>query len=275
MRIHQYCLLVFLFFSMTSWSQRGSEVGLLGGISYYFGDLNDHFDFAHPGPSASLIGRRVINPRLSLQVGLDFGYINGDDSRSSNAFEVRRNLSFQSHVLDLHSGLEFNFFPYIHGSRDENYTPFVVAGMSLFWFEPTAEYQGDRVKLRPLGTEGQNVAGEYSAVQPSIYYGGGFKFDINRDWSINLIITGRRTFTDYLDDVSTVYPDYNDLLALRSQVAVDLADRSIPDENGNKLGETGRQRGDDSKDDHIAFIHIGLIRYFGNIQCPEISKIRQ
>ncbi|MBK8080358.1 MAG: hypothetical protein IPK25_08795 [Saprospiraceae bacterium] len=50
-------------------------------------------------------------------------------------------------------------------------------------------------------------------------------------------------FTDYLDDVSTVYPDKTLLLAKRGQTAVELSDRSLIDGLGAKDRQKRRQQG--------------------------------
>jgi len=84
-----------------------------------------------PGPAAGLIGRYNFDNRISARVGLNYGYVYADDSDSNNAFERSRNLNFKSHIIDFTGGFEFNFFPYTHGSRFENYTPYLLAGFSF------------------------------------------------------------------------------------------------------------------------------------------------
>ena len=100
--------------------------------------------------------------------------------------------------------------------------------------------------------------------------GGGFKFDINRDFSVNIDVSTRFLFTDYLDDVSSVYPDKQALIDTRGPIAAALSDRSLVE----GLGSQGRQRGDTKGKDKYAFVGVSFVRYFGGIECPEISKIR-
>lgn len=45
------------------------------------------------------------------------------------------------------------------------------------------------------------------------------KIDLSYRWSLNLELSARRIFSDYLDDVSTVYADKEDLEKLRGDVA--------------------------------------------------------
>jgi hypothetical protein len=49
--------------------------------------------------------------------------------------------------------------------------------------------------------------GEYSLTQLEIPMGGGFKFYLNESFYVGFEILHRKTFTDYIDDVSTKYID--------------------------------------------------------------------
>ena len=75
--------------------------------------------------------------------------------------------------------------------------------------------------------------------------------------------------TDYLDDVSTVYPDYDDLESLRGEEAVQLSNRTL-----NEIaGLTGKQRGNSTNNDKYLFLGISVMKYFGRLDCPPISRI--
>ena len=79
--------------------------------------------------------------------------------------------SFKSNIFDGTAQFEFNFLPYIHGSKDQFYTPYLFAGFSVFYFNPKAELDGETYELRPLGTEGQFKGDEYYTVQGAFTYG--------------------------------------------------------------------------------------------------------
>ena len=130
--------------SIPLFSQQGLELGGWIGASYYFGDLNTQFDLMHPGPGAGIIGRYNFNTRLCFKLSANYGFIRADDVHSQNAYERRRNINFRSHIGDFSSQLEFNFFPYIHGSQDKNYTPYLFAGFSGFYYNPYAVYNGEK-----------------------------------------------------------------------------------------------------------------------------------
>lgn len=258
--------------SANLFAQRGWEVGAGVGVSYYFGDLNPNFDLGHPGPAVSLLGRYNFNDRLAMRFALSYAQIDGDDARSTNSFQLARNLSFKSNIIDASGQFEFNFFRFVHGHRDYFFSPYVSLGLGVFHFNPKAELDGVWHELRSLGTEGQRRGEEYLSVLPAIVYGGGLKFSINYRWSINVEVNARLLFTDYLDDVSTTYPNPAEVRRLRGDIAVALSDRSIEGGNPEAIGEPGRQRGDATRNDSYAFGIISVNYYFGQLACPRISR---
>jgi hypothetical protein len=257
-------------------AQKGWEAGGWIGGSYYFGDLNTNYDLSDPGLAAGLIVRHNFNNRLSIRAGASYAQLGADDANSSNAFERARNLSFQTDVIDGSFALEFNFLPYIHGSKDHFFTPYLFAGFNIFHFNPKAEYEGELVELRPLGTEGQFRGEEYYSVSGGWVYGLGIKLDITYELSLNIEVSARSLFTDYLDDVSTVYPDKQDLLKLRDETAVALSDRSVEIDgvNSSQIGLEGTQRGNSNNNDSFVLFGIGLSYFFGDIRCPEYSRYK-
>ncbi len=266
--------LVLIFFSLCvigeMHAQSGWEAGGWVGTAWYFGDLNTELDLSMPQVAMGAIARYNFNKRVSLRLSANYATISGDDARSDNLFQRARNLSFRSPIVDGSLQMEFNFLPFEHGSKDEFFTPYLLGGLTVFYFNPMAQYNGNWVELRPLGTEGQFKGEEYYAVSGALAYGIGFKFSIDRALSLNIELSGRRTFTDYLDDVSTVYPDLDDLERLRGPIAAALSDRSIliPGVNNDTIGLPGRQRGDSTDKDTYAFLGVGLTYFFGSLKCP-------
>lgn len=263
-----FSFVVCTLFSLTTFAQQGWEIGGWIGAAHYFGDLNTSFDVTRPGPAVGAIARYNFNTRISAKLGANYGYIGADDKYSKNAFEKQRNLNFKSNIIEGQAGFEFNFLPYVHGSYDKYFTPYVHAGMSVYHFSPKTKYNNKWVALQPLGTEGQFKNDEYALTQVAFTYGLGVKWDITDTWSANFMVSARYLFTDYLDDVSTVYPEMDDLEALHGPIAVALSDRSLPNAEGIKTGLPGRQRGDLSNNDMFSFMGVGVVYYFGEVRCP-------
>ncbi len=254
-------------------AQKGYEVGGWLGVAHYFGDLNTTFKVNRPGIAGGIVGRYNFNTRISVKVSANYGRVSAYDSDSKNQFELTRNLSFRSNIIEGAGQIEFNFLPYIHGSRDDFFTPYLFGGLGFFYFNPQAKLDGEWIPLQPLGTEGQPIGGEYNKGQMSLVYGAGFKMDLSYAWSLNFELSARALFTDYLDDVSTVYPNSVELQALRGDVAAMLSDRSL-EVSSEAIGEQGRQRGTSTTNDAFAFLSIGLVYYIGTLQCPPISRPR-
>lgn len=263
-------IIVFFCSILTVNAQKGWELGIMGGAMYYFGDLNTGFDLRHPGFSGSAIARYNFNDRICAKGSINLGSIRGDDKWSKNVYEQRRNLSFQSSIRDASVQFEFNFLPYNHGSSTENFTPYLMAGASVFGYNPTTNLNGKQIELRPLGTEGQFKNAEYSTSSLALLFGGGAKLDISEKWSMNFEIAARKIATDYIDDVSGLYPELRDVKRLRGELASSLIDRS----EEPKIGSGGRQRGNGRNNDMYVAINIGVAYYFGGLECPRIGKRR-
>ncbi len=262
-------LALVLILSMSCSAQKGWEVGGWIGASQYYGDLNDGINVKDPGLALGFLGRYNFNHRVSWRAGLSYGRVGADDASSDNNFNRNRNLSFQSNLFDLSTAFEFNFFPYIHGSDDRYYTPYIFAGLNIFRFNPTTNLDDETYNLQEYGTEGQSLGSEYGLINGGFLLGGGFKWDINYDWSFNVEISYRSLWTDYLDDVSTVYPDLDLITSQRGEIAARLSDRSLVE----GIGVQGRQRGNSTNNDRYVFLSIGIMKYFGRLECPAISDL--
>ncbi len=254
---------------MSATAQQGWEAGGMAGITHYQGDINTSSFLNKPGVSISALARYNFNNRICLKIAGTYGRTGADDANSSNEFEKTRNLSFRTDIFDGSAQLEFNFMPYVHGSKEEFFTPYLFLGASVFKFDPQAFYDDRWIDLRPLGTEGQFKGEEYFSTAGAMVFGGGLKLSLTYEWSINIEVSARRLFTDYLDDVSTVYPDMEDLESLRGELSVALSDPSIGDQ---PLGDFGRQRGDAENNDMFSFANIGIVYYFGDIRCPDYGS---
>jgi hypothetical protein len=199
------------------------------GASHYKGELSRHMfstDFNHP--AVGVFYRHNWDRRWSWKLELNYGKVSGDDQMAENAFEIDRNLSFFSTILELSPQVEFNFFPFETGRNDYPFTPYIFTGISVFHFNPKTTIGDQEFELQPLGTEGQGTNGikRYKRFQFAIPIGGGIKVSVGK-FGMGIEVGARRTYTDYLDDVSTVYPDMVALQAVNGPVAVILSDRSF------------------------------------------------
>jgi hypothetical protein len=265
-------LFFLLTFSLPIFSQKGYELGGFIGVSNYIGDINPDFSLKTPEPAIAGIARYNFNTRTSLRLDVGAGRIAGKDALSENDFQRARNLSFRTDYVEASMGFEFNFFNLRHGSRDQYFTPYLFGGFALAYYNPKAKIDNHWYALRYLGTEGQRVGNEYAQVAAGTAYGFGIKLDVTDVWSFNAEIAVRQLGTDYLDDVSTVYPNMAELEARRGELAVRLSDRSGELGIDPPIGAPGRQRGDSKNNDVYYTFRIGMAYYIGFVQCPKICR---
>lgn len=254
------------------------EFGIWGGLTHSFGDINtttESLQFLEPG--AGVFFRYNRDPRIGYFLGLSGGRTVGYDSISNNIYQQRRNLSYRTTVFDFTGRIDFNFLPLEREKPKFWFTPYVFTGISAVYFNPQARYDDAWVDLQPLGTEGQQFPeltgnDKYSRVQVAIPMGGGFKFALNKNITAGLEFNWHWMFTDYFDDVSTVYTDPSILASgADGALVVALADRStavdlVP------LGEPARQRGDSEHRDKYLYSGIFLSYTIVDLRCPSPGK---
>lgn len=260
-------LIIILLFGITAKAQQfkpNTEVGVLLGASYYLGDLNTaHFYQSLPG--AGLIIRKNIDQRFAYKAEAIYLNLMSDERNSSDTIAKNRGLHFKSPVYEISGQIEFNFLPYQPGNPLYTWTPFVYTGISIFHFNPKAENKnGEWVALQELGTEGQGTitwSDEdrqlYSLIQFAIPIGGGIKVAVNESFNIILEYGLRKTFTDYIDDVSTTYPGPNSMGIWPSEMS-QLAQEMSDPTNNPQYNNAEKSRGNPEKKDWYAFAGITL-----------------
>lgn len=249
------------------------EVGAMVGTSYYVGELNPALSL--PGEyslGGGLIYRYNFNDRVAFKGSILYGRVHGDDADSDVDWNKNRNLQFRSDIFEFSGQIEINFLTYEIGDEKRPSSPYLFAGLSIFKYTPQAEFNDRWVDLQPLGTEGQGIEGfedRYTLTQVSIPLGIGYKFNIWRsiggavEWGI------RRTFTDYIDDVSTTYVDPILLAEENGPLAAALADRTL-EPLGPEAGNAGYQRGEPNLNDWYIFTGVMITYKIGQprIKCP-------
>jgi hypothetical protein len=236
------------------------HVGVAGGFANYNGDLLDKL--YQKKITNGFIGLTVhyeIQDQILLRGSYSFARINGADVYSGKQVLQERNLQFESAVSEFAIVGEY----YLFNLYEKRFSPYGFIGLGIFHFDPyTYDSVGRKVFLKPLSTEGQGLYPDkkpYSLWQPAIPMGGGIKFAITEDLRIGFEIGLRKLFTDYLDDVSTSYPDFNDLLNARGQTAVDFSYRGDEYTGGNTNFPTkDTQRGSAAQKDIYYFTGINI-----------------
>ncbi len=252
-----------------------TEYGLALGAAHYFGDLNPNYGLQKPMAAGGVFIRQHLNPYISVRGSLNYTYLEYADALSKNAYQKERNLSFSSNILEAALVAEFNFFWFSTGDPRHRFTPYLMGGLGVFYFEPMAKYAGRNYKLRLLGTEGQNTNIEeykkrkYTPFSLCFPVGAGFKYWASPGVNIGFEVANRLTLTDYLDDVSTTYVGADKFInnPMYPTAALQLQDRSLAID-GNKLGREGKQRGDSHTKDQYFMAQITLSIQLKTYKCP-------
>lgn len=254
---------VILFFccllTLTAFAQRkpkkSVEIGLFLGGSYYIGDLNPirHFDqFTKPG--GGVVCRYNLSHRLAARANFLLGRIEAHDEFSPSEYQQQRNLSFQSPITEFSAQLEFNFLNYAIGDDKAKFSPYIFGGIGAFVFDPQGQIKDEWISLQQLSTEGQGLPRgpkAYKLTQFTLPFGVGVKINVAKNMSLGLEWGMRKTFTDYLDDVSTRYYDPVMLEQYKGSLAVVMADQSKGTDGG--VSNVGRQRGNPATKDWYSF----------------------
>ena len=202
------------------------HLGLFGGLAAYNGDLTEEFFPKKVTNGAiGITGNYELTDNIRLRAGLTYAVVGGADRFSKDVSRRERNLAFETSIWEFSAVGEY----YFRNLYVNKFSPYGFAGLAVFHYNPYAFNGGtEKIYLRPLGTEGQGIAGygrAYSLTQAAVPLGLGVKYAINDNIQIGLEGTVRLLFTDYLDDVSTNFAEEADLLAARGQLAVDMAYR--------------------------------------------------
>ena len=119
--------------------------------------------------------------------------------------------------------MEYHFLNWRDEKRPLRFTPYMFAGLGLFGMSGHEDKRGD-----------------YSNVQAIIPFGAGFKYVVNPKWYLALEFGMRKTFFDYLDNISIADP----------------------------RNKSNTQYGTPTDNDHYYFLGLTVTRTFYTIPCP-------
>ena len=261
----------------------GDLGGKVGKGTTFIKDLNYQFTKLMKGAFVTVYPNEWLGMRLAGQ----YTYLEGQDAiiNTNGVDELwrkQRNMDFKSNVWEVYGAIEFfptMFFKQYDDEYDPRFRPYFFAGVGVFHFNPKGsltDANGNKTwhELQPLHTEGQGFA-EYPTKKPygltkmNLPYGGGFKYIVSEKVNLGLEMLYRKTFTDYIDDVSTEYidPVYFDkyLSASDAVIARQIHDKTIglvtP---GVNRYEPGTQRGNPRQNDAYFSFLLKLGIRFGD-----------
>jgi hypothetical protein len=259
-------------------NQLQGEFGVTLGMAHYFGDLNTRAGINRPKPAVGAFYRKQFNNYLGVRLSVHYAQLGYSDTYSKNDYQNRRNLSFNTDIWEFAVSGDFNFFKFLPGDPRYPFTPYVTLGLGVFSYNPYAYLNDKKVFLRPLGTEGQNIAyvgadgktrKPYGSMAMCVPIGFGIKYNVSEKINLSFQIAQRLTATDYLDDVSKTYIGEDKFALLPDgtpTVARILQDRSF--EKGVPIGVEGRQRGWSKQKDQYMIAEVGFTFNINSYKCP-------
>ncbi len=256
------CLII-LGLSLSAGAQYQYDYGIKLGAANYLGDIGgknlqrrDYFYDMHIGQTryaVGIYGRYKFSKRFAVSAGFDHLLIQDADIYTTYIPRRTRNLNFRNRMFEFSARAEFTlWYDNDVGNRgfyNPDYKLYAFVGLAAYYSNPQAKLvydpadsliddpgdlvAGDYVddtyyNLRKYRTEGAS----YSNFGFAVPVGIGMYFTFNKEWRIGWEICWRKTFTDYLDDVSTYYnkpnptseSDYALALGLQSQTYQGLLD---------------------------------------------------
>ena len=273
-------------------AQKQFDLGFRAGAANYIGEIGGNGEprpflmdvqLVQTSPTLGTFVRWGVANRISLQADLNFVQIRQNDAQSGDPARRARNLHFRNQMFE--TGLRADW-TFLDKGRVVRETPRQrqriglemalyagVAGVlhnpqARVLYDPLNQWGGEWHDLRPLRTEGQVES--YGSLIVALPVGVRAAFDFGHRWKLGIEATWRTTFTDYLDDISGVYanPDQLDPLAraLSSQAHPDVVE-AVNAEFGTNLSvsnfqfsEAGTYRGNPNSNDGYGTIEITVAR---------------
>lgn len=257
-------LLCTLFCTQNSFAQ--FEIVAAAGTSHFLGDLggkplrgtNDISDLNLITTRYSLLGgfRVFLGDKVAFRTNIAYARVAGDDKYTDNIERQGRNANFFSPIVEGSAVFELHFGHNGRSRYDKSGSFYIYGGIGYFYFEPKGRLNGEVLKLRPLGTEGQNYRDDlkpYKNTSVNVPFGLGYRFRVG-DGYLGFEINSRANFTDFIDDVSTVFPDRNRLFNSSGAQAVEWVNNTKSTIPGFEA--PGAIRGDPKDMDNFFFILV-------------------
>ncbi len=219
---------LFMFLLIFSFPMMGqnSEIGIgLGGLSYT-GDLQRGYKLLQNRPAATIFYRHTFSNAVSVRGGFTGGQLIGSDENPIDDFAAARNTAFDLWMLEGAVTIEYNFLDFLHSKSWTNYSPYFFAGVGAFTL---------------FGEESRG--NKYRKIQPAIPFGVGMKFLLDPRWQLGVEFGARKTFFDYLDNVS----EFDEALSKKGQ---------------------NYQYGNQHDQDWYYFVGVTLSYTFYTVPCP-------
>lgn len=257
------------------WKDYRQEVFGSVGPSFLLGDVggavdkptNTIRDINFKATRVSLGGGYNYFVRQDMSIVGQFTYnmLTAKDEFAANDARRNRNFDIRTHLMEVSAQYRYYFVKDKFGHSFKlrgassmffsQLSAYAAIGVAGFYFNPKGRYSDNKFyALQPLGTEGQGLTvgtEKYKRIGIAIPFSVGAKYSLGKRWGIGAELCIRKTFTDYIDDVSTVYYDNTAIEAEYGERAGFLA-------NPGAGAVPGERRGGEGLDDFYATFMISV-----------------
>ena len=216
------------------------EPGFSIGLNSYSGDLKRGYSLGSGSPGVEIFNRFNISNHQSFKISYKRGIINGEEY-IKDALSNNRNMWFKSKFSEISAKIEYNFLDYFDEVEKENFTPYLLFGIG--------------------GTILQNLTSREDQISKNkkffvnIPLGLGFKYLINKQFSLAIEFEIKKTFYDKIDYLTGANTKNIDNIT------------GLDFNNSQK----NYQYGSGNNNDFYYFTGISLSYIFYKIPCPKDS----
>lgn len=190
---HFFLLFLFGILTLKTFAQPSVDVGVVGGVGTYIGDLTNVNLQKSINPTYGGFVRFNFNPRYGLRFNVLNGTIGAEGSMDGKQW------AFNKNVMDFSLNFEWNYLKYIVGDKETKWSTFLFGGVGIQMYD--YKYRQDELAFLVNSTYFEMPHKPGSVISPTIPFGLGFKFNLSKRWGIGLEGGLRKSFADKLDDL--------------------------------------------------------------------------
>ena len=234
------------------------EAGMDFGPSFFLGDLGGHrgkgttlvkdLNFNFTNLMKGVFVTAYPSDWFGFRFAIQTGKLEGDDAIITTKgvdelWRKQRNLDFRTNISEAYAGIEIFPLTFLNRFTEDlpRIRPYGLIGIGVFHFNPQGsltDANGNKTwyYLHPLRTEGEGMKEypnikPYSLTQVNIPMALGLKFYLSDRFTLSGEFLYRKSFTDYIDDVSKFYIDQNNFAKYMSPadaaIAAKISDKII------------------------------------------------
>lgn len=263
-KLHKsYLLALVTFFASLSARAQHFEMGAMLGGSNYWGDLAAAPVIGETHAAYGGFARLNLSSSFAFTLNLINATISGDDNNFDH--QRVRNLNFKTELTEFSGIVEFNFKKFGVDVNEKRHSPYVFLGLAFTQYNPTATYNNNTIELRNVRTEEV----QYGLFTVAVPMGIGYKWQFAKHAALNWNIGFRRSYSDYLDDVSTVYPDnFAEIQRVKGFNIATATDPSAANNAGIPISQLDNRRGNADFTDWYVVSTVSLSwRFYKKLKC--------